>query len=289
MEVSTELLSFTRHLSIERGLSRHTTRAYVGTLRRYLVFLSSKGIAIEDATKVEIRSFLFHVGNERSAATIARHTSAIRVYYDWLVSSGMIAQSVAAGLRRPRRQERLPRVLSDDEILRVFVEAPMSTRDRAFLELLYGSGLRVSEAVSVDWGDIRLSKGVILVRHGKGGKERIVPLSHATVQALSTLSAEGDDKGDAVFVGVRGGRLSTRSARRLVKKISEGVGVVGVHPHALRHTFATHLLREGADLRAIQEMLGHDNLVTTSRYTHVELETLIENYRSSHPRGEKKS
>ena len=288
MEASAQVLAFTRYLSIERGLSAHTTRAYIGTIRRYVAFLGGKGVAVQDATKVEIRAFLFHVGDQRSAATISRHTSAIRVYYDWLVSSGIVSQSVAAGLRRPRRQERLPRVLSNEEILRMFDEASMSERDRAFVELLYGSGLRVSEAVLVDWEDIRLSAGVIRVRHGKGGKERIVPLSQATVRALTELSSNKDKKEGAVFVGVRGGRLGPRSARRLVKKIADDVGVAGVHPHALRHTFATHLLREGADLRAIQEMLGHDNLVTTSRYTHVEIETLIENYRSSHPRGEKK-
>lgn len=283
----TDLLSrFLDTLRAERGASKHTIRAYEGTLTRLQAMLAEDDLTLADVTRRELRAFLFQAGRGRSPATLARHVSAIKAFYRWALKLGYIDPDPADGLRPPKVGRRLPRFLSIEEASRVCEEGATasehSPRDRAVVELLYSSGLRVSEAASLDRADVDLERGIVMVRQGKGGKERHVPLGSAAAEALRDYFATTPGA-DPVFLNHRGGRLSTRSMYDIVRRAGEAAGVPRVHPHALRHSFATHLLDSGADLRAIQEMLGHSSLSTTQRYTHVSVDALLRVYRDAHP------
>ncbi|TVQ91713.1 MAG: tyrosine recombinase XerC [Deltaproteobacteria bacterium] len=282
MEPSALLLAYRDHLRAERGASQHTERAYLHTLRRLQAWLMDRELSVVHATPVHLRSFLLSVSEGNQSATLARHISALRTFYLWLVREGVIASSPAEGLRTPRIGRHLPHVPSTSACDTLF-EQPASARDRALVELLYGAGLRVSEAAALSWEDLDLKRGLVHVREGKGGKPRQVPLTPPAVQALRALS-EGRATG-AVFRNRRGGRLTDRSMRRIVRKLGLKAGVGGLHPHAFRHAFATHLLDGGADLRAVQEMLGHRSLSTTQRYTHVSVRSLRATHRKAHPHG----
>ena len=254
-------------------------------LRRYLAFLTTKG---------------------RAKRSIARHASGLRRYFDWARRRGLVTADPAVGLRAPSGEGRLPRVL-DSAQLGALLDAPATDgddvwqrlRDDAVLELLYGSGVRVSELCGLDLDSVNLRQGVASV-WGKGNKERRVPLSEPTVDALRgwlqhrddrTRDASGDTSGDvsgdaldtnpALFLNARGKRLTPRDVRRILDRRS----ATPTHPHALRHTFATHLLDHGADLRVVQELLGHRDVATTQRYTHVSKERLKSVYRETHPRA----
>lgn len=273
-------------LRAERGASPHTLRAYEGTLFRLELHLGDLGRSFLTATRGDLRSFLFQVGRGRAPSTLARHVSAIKAFYRWTLKLGYVDPSPADGLRPPKVGRRLPRFLSVEEAGRVCEEgAPSSehsARDRAILELLYASGLRVSEVAALDREDLDLTRRVVHVREGKGGKERHVPFGSAAADALRDYFATSPEA-VPVFLNKRGKRLSTRSLYDIVRKAGESAGVPRVHPHALRHSFATHLLDGGADLRAIQEMLGHTSLSTTQRYTHVNVDALLRAYRNAHP------
>jgi site-specific recombinase XerD len=264
----------------------HTLRAYEGTLGRLAAHLAESEQSFATANRGDLRAFLFKVGRGRAPATLARHVSAIKAFYRWALKLGYVDVSPADGLRPPRAGRRLPRFLSIEEASRVCEEgAPTSEqglRDRAIVELLYGAGLRVSEVASLDHGDLDLARRIVMVREGKGGKERHVPFGAAAAQALGDYFATSPGAGP-LFLNRRGTRLSTRSIYDIVRKAGESAGVPRVHPHALRHSFATHLLDGGADLRAIQEMLGHSSLSTTQRYTHVNVDALLRTYRDAHP------
>lgn len=280
---------FVAHLQAERGASVHTTRAYRHTLLRLAERQAGEGKTLLTATRVDLRGLLFGLGRGRQPATLARHVAALRTFFGWLVDTGRLAASPADDLQPPRVGRHLPRVLSTDEANDLF-EAPtqpgaLSVRDRALIELLYGAGLRVGEAAALDRGDLDLVAGLIHVRQGKGGKARLVPAGPPAVEALSAwLAVSGAEEGP-VFTNARGGRLTARSMHRVVHKLGLLADVPGLHPHALRHSFATHLLDAGADLRGIQELLGHANLSTTQRYTHVSTEGLLATWRKAHPHG----
>lgn len=245
-----------------------------------------------------LRRYLAHLDTRRYARrTIARKASVLRRYFDWARRRGLVERDPTMGLSTPKGESRLPRILRDDELevlldaprpAAVAVDAPTAARDDAVLELLYGSGLRVSEVCSLRPGDVDLARSRITV-WGKGGKQRSVPLSAPAVAALGRwirehrplLTPATAAEADALFWNTRGVRLTPRDVRRLLDRRSAHP----THPHALRHTFATHLLDGGADLRAVQELLGHADLSTTQIYTHVSKERLQRVHRATHPRA----
>lgn len=280
---------FCEHLRSERGTSVHTQRAYRGTLERLLKHLGSVKQTFASAKRVHLRGFLFHATEGVTEATHARHVAAIRTFYGWLLREGVVKTSVADAMKPPKVGRRLARFLSVPEAHAVAEEgadagdSPLPLRDSAMIEIMYGAGLRVSEVAGLERDDVDLDEGMIRVRLGKGGKERRVPLGTPGVEAVRAWLASRKDAEPAVFTNVRGGRLTTRSMQRIVKRLSLASGVAGVHPHALRHSYATHMLDGGADLRGIQELLGHASLSTTQRYTHVSTDALRDVYRNAHP------
>ena len=284
-----ELERYLLHLRAERGLSAHTLRGYGRTLRQLAVFLGSRDRSFREANRTDLRAWLFQVGRCRAPATRARHVAAVRSFYRWMLREELVEHSVAEDLQAPKVGRTLPHVLSVAAASEV-VEAPLPPRDRALLEVLYGGGLRVSEASGLDWPDVDLVQGRVLIRHGKGGKQRLVPIGPPAVEALKVHLGERVPEGP-VFLNTRGTRMQPRSMRRTVKLAGLLAGEGGLHPHALRHSFATHLLDGGADLRGIQELLGHADLSTTQRYAHVSTQSLLRVYRDAHPhaRGESSS
>ncbi|MBN2800676.1 MAG: tyrosine recombinase XerC [Deltaproteobacteria bacterium] len=281
--------AFVQHLRVERGLSGHTLRAYARTVEALEAFMAREERGLTSVDLPLLRRLLFEVGRGRSPATVARHVSALRTLFRWALREELVASAVAEGLVSPRVGRHLPRVLSASEADQVCEVVGGGDRRqlqaRALVEILYGAGLRVGEAEGLDWEDLSLGEGMVRVRRGKGGKERRVPMGEPAVEALRALCQVCADPRGAVFLNQRGGRLSSRLMYRLVREVGLRAGVAGVHPHALRHSFATHLLDSGADLRGIQELLGHSRLTTTQRYTHVSTATLQAVYREAHPHG----
>jgi integrase/recombinase XerC len=279
---------FLDHLRAERGCSEHTLRAYASTLRSLSTALTAAGRDYRGAEKRDLRGFLFAVGDGKTSATIARHVAGVRTFYGWMRKIGEATKTDGQSLVPPKVGRKLPRVLSTREANVLLDRAserveggdPLPRRDLALLEVLYGGGLRAAEVVGLDVADIGLETGILRVRRGKGGRERRVPLGPKGLDALRAW-LEGRVEGP-LFTNSRGGRLTTRSVQRLVKAAG-GPDVIGVHPHALRHSYATHMLDGGADLRGIQELLGHKSLGTTQRYTHVETARLQDVYRNAHP------
>ena len=294
-----EIRKFAAHLASERRGSEHTSKAYLSDLAQYAAHLAEAGVALVPSSPAAVRGFLARAAARCGAASLGRKLSALRSFYRFLVREGIAPANPARSVASPRRPKKLPTVLPEDEVA-ALVEAPskatpLELRDRAMLELLYASGLRVSELVSLDVGDLDLSEGVVRVL-GKRRKERVVPVGSAAREALVRWLAEGRPalarrRGNgaaprALFLHHRGGRLSTRSvARRLDRAVLASGLSRRVHPHVLRHCFATHLLGNGADLRAIQELLGHASLSTTQRYTHLDWKRLSEVYDRAHPRA----
>lgn len=305
MDSLTRLLKrFLDHLVLERNLSPHTVRAYRRDLERFHEFLAVEFLNIEAAAvepqqvdALAVRSYVAALARNGIGRTSqARALSAVRSLLRFACREGVIQDNPAASIRTPKQPKHLPRHLRPGEVEAVIEAAdgdePLSLRDRALLELLYATGIRVSELTGLDWHDIDLDTRVLRVL-GKGGKERMVPFGRPAEQALRAWLSAWDDvyapessEGDAVFLHHRGGRLSARSVRRIIDRyVGEGAVAAGVHPHTLRHTFATHMLEGGADLRAIQELLGHTSLSTTQKYTHLEIDRLLTVYRESHPKA----
>ncbi|TMA15236.1 MAG: tyrosine recombinase XerC [Deltaproteobacteria bacterium] len=288
-----EIDAFAAHLARVERASAHTERAYVSDLRQLAAFLDERGISLDAATRDDLRAFLASRYSANTPATLARKQSSLRAFYEHRVRMGHIADSPARRLAFPKRRVSLPNVVSVDDCFAI-VAAPSSRsaaglRDRAALELLYGAGLRVSELVGLNLDDV--TQDSLRVR-GKGGRERIVPLlrkARGALDAYLARRAELRPLGTALFLNRRGTRLTVRSVARHLAKYALIAGARRhVHPHALRHSFATHLLDMGADLRGIQELLGHASLSTTQRYTHVSAERLLQAYEDAHPRAHKK-
>ncbi len=301
---------YLRYLAEERGLSRHTVRAYGNDLGRFVGFLVEfLGLEVPklgpgDVDRLAVRSFVASMARSGLSRTSqGRALSAVRGLFRYGVREGEVPANPAHGVRTPKAPKTLPRHLRPGEIESVIeatdaVDRPspeLGLRDRAILELLYATGLRVGELVSLDWTALDLSARMLRVL-GKGGKERMVPFGRPAETALRAWLAAweevrgradgADPTSEPVFLNYRGGRLTERSVRRVVDRAVETAAVAsGVHPHTLRHTFATHLLEAGADLRSIQELLGHSSLSTTQRYTHLDVDRLLHVYREAHPRA----
>jgi site-specific recombinase XerD len=277
-----------------RGASPATLRAYAADLRQLARWLSAADIAPEAADTRILRRYAAHLGTLRYApATAARKLSAVRGLYAWMQDRGAIDRSPATLVPGPKRTRTLPSTLSTGEVERLLDgpsgTSPRDLRDRALLELLYGSGLRAAEACDLEVGDVRLDAEHVRVT-GKGGKQRVVPLGGATTAALQRYLARGRPRmapapSGRLFVSVRGRPLHPSDVRRSLLRALDRAGVAERSPHALRHTFATHLLEGGADLRSIQDLLGHASVGTTQVYTHVSVRHLRRAHASAHPRA----
>ena len=315
------LKAFLRFLALNRNLSPHTVRAYDSDLSQFIGHIAAGAdIKRRDLTaaaidRAAIRAFLAHLhGEGQSRATTARKLAAIRSFLRYLRREGIIDADPGGLVATPKREVRMPAYLSEPEMSRMLdapdAEHPLGRRDHAILELFYASGLRLSELAGLDLDDVNLSGRMVRVL-GKGGKQRLVPFNGSSTKAIRAWlqdrerlvrggvadvrvpGSRGRDqrmgaaraRREPLFVNYRGGRLTVRSIDRLVRKYAVVTDRQGVSPHALRHSFATHLLQRGADLRAIQELLGHARLSTTQRYTHVNTAQLLEVYKKSHPRA----
>jgi len=284
---------FIDFLRAERAISTHTERAYRGDLNEFLSFVKKDPQEIDN---VDIRNFLATLHKKGMRKTsISRKLATIRSFFKYLHREGIVKRNPAKLVSTPRMSRRLPRFLSIDEVFSL-MDAPRGdtfrrARDRAILELLYSCGLRVSELVSLDMSDLDLKEGFIRVK-GKGRKERILPVGSKALEAIKNYLPERITKkrrSPAIFLNNRGGRLTDRSVRRILSMYSRILNIKGnLSPHTLRHTFATHMLHGGADLRSIQELLGHSSLSTTQKYTHVDITHLTDVYDRAHPlaRGE---
>ena len=298
-----QLREFLEYLRLNRNASDHTVSAYDSDISQFLTFasehLQKRRLDLDpgDLQLSAIRGFMAELHKQgQSRSSVARKLSALRAFLRFLKREGWIESDPASLAVSPKREIKIPAHLTVDEMSRLLetpdTTEPLGRRDRAILELFYASGLRLSELVALDLEDVNLSARIVRVM-GKGRKERLVPFNDATRQALkawlqdrSALSKT--TQVDAVFVNFRGTRLTGRSVQRLVARyVSSCSTRFGISPHALRHSFATHLLQRGADLRAIQELLGHVQLSTTQRYTHVNAAQLLEVYRKAHPRAKR--
>lgn len=246
--------------------------------------------SLASAQPLDLRSYLFEVAANRSSSTLARHIAALRSFYDWMEREGYCSASPTAGLSPPRVGRRLPKVLGVSDACTLVETRPSSgergARAKAIVELLYGGGLRISEVVGLDVSHVRQEESVVWIRAGKGRKDRVVPVGPAALHAVSIWLQESGVQAGPLFPGRSGGRIAVRTARRIVADVSKKAGIGHVHPHALRHSAATHMLDGGADLRSIQEMLGHSSLSTTQRYTHVAPDALLRVYRDAHPHAQ---
>jgi integrase/recombinase XerC len=300
--IDSQIDAFTAHLSAVRGASPHTIKAYAEDLRQFADFLETKSIILLPAVETtHVRAYLAFLADERglSRASIARKAAAVRAFFRFLTRRGVVARSPAQSLTTPRKRQILPKVLNEDAVTSLLAAPnpaqPDGLRDRAILEVLYASGMRASELVGLDIRDLRLEpkgEGEARIRHGKGNKERIALLGRPAVASLEaylnggrpTLLRAAKKSTDALFLNRFGGRLSDRGVRRLFDKYCESVATSHkITPHTLRHTFATHLLDHGADLRVVQELLGHSDLATTQVYTHVSTKRLQQVYDAAHP------
>jgi len=294
-QVSKATQGFLRSLR-ERNVSTHTIKAYTGDLKLFAAYVDSR--KFDEIDHVTVRGFLSSLYEKGLGKTsVARALAAVRSLYRWLAQEGMVEQNPAALVSTPKLPKRLPRVPTVEEMNSVLDGnmpeiASFPERDRLMLELLYGCGIRNSELVGINIDDVRMSAEAILIR-GKGKKERYVPFGDAVKSALAKylparqlMLSEFRKNTPALLINRRGGRLTTRSVGRIIKKIAIAKGLsADVHPHTLRHAFGTHMLEEGADLRAIQEMLGHERLSTTQRYTQLSMKHLISVYDQTHPRA----
>ena len=293
---------FEKYLEAALGRSPHTVKAYGSEVREYLNFLKARGREICSANKADIRAFLFELkGRGLTNVSLSRALSSLRAFYRWQVKEGNMDHNPAASVVGPKLPKKQSLFLTELEAQSLLDQEPergnRSTeaerlRDQAVFELVYSSGLRVGELVGLDLGDVNLSSFAIMVRQGKGGKDRLVPFGAPAAEALQSWLAarpglvRAQSKTKALFLGRRGGRLNDRQVRRVLDaRLTERGLDSRFSPHSLRHSFATHLLAAGADLKAIQEMLGHSSLATTERYTHLDLERLRRVYRQAHPRA----
>ncbi len=292
--LSEQICAFCTHLETERNVSPHTLLAYRCDLEQLAAFITrerGEGAVAADVDHLLLRRYLAQLGKNARKSSIGRKLAAIRTFFRFLVRRGVIAKNPAELIATPKKENRLPFHLDIDQVT-TLVEAPQEVekhalRDRAILEMLYSCGLRVSELTGLDINDLDLGGGMVRVM-GKGGKERIVPVGSRAIEAIrESLAGRGELAGSGpLFLNTRGDRINRRSVTRIVDAhVLRIAAFKRISPHILRHTFATHMLEGGADLRAIQELLGHASLSTTQKYTHVSIDRLMEVYDKAHPKA----
>jgi integrase/recombinase XerD len=288
---------FTDYIALEQGLSPRTQEAYLRDLLRFAAYAESKGVAAPiDVTAKLLREYVYHLKDlGLSPASIRRNVSAVRTWFRFLTGDAVVVRDPSERLETPQKWRTLPEVLTVDEVKALIasptLDQPLVFRDRAMLELAYGAGLRVSEWITLGVRDLLLEDGLVRV-FGKGSKERLVPIGRSAIGAAAVYVRElrpklekGEGKG-VLFLNARGRPLTRMGAWKILRTHVERAGITKhVSPHTLRHSFATHLLEGGADLRAVQEMLGHVDIATTQIYTHVDREYLRQVHRSFHPRA----
>lgn len=298
MQIERAIKDYLEHLRIERGSSPLTVEAYGADLLDYQLFLEETGISdlasVTRETLVDYETDL--VARDYAITSIDRHISVLKGFHRFCVQEGILESNPAATVRIPAAPERLPDVLSIEQVARLLDDLPSETatdmRNHALLEILYGCGLRVSECVNLDISDCLISEGYVRVT-GKGNKQRLAPISGCAARALADYLENGrvqlvrsyTKPTSAVFLNARGARLTRQSIHKIVAQAGLTIGVENLHPHTLRHSFATHMLEGGADLRVIQEILGHADISTTQIYTHVNRSHIREEYLSAHPRA----
>ena len=305
--VQRALRTYLDHLSVERGLADNTLKSYRRDLRRYAGFLLGNGLTeLDQVTEATVTEFLMALREgdpdhpPLSASSAGRTVVAVRGFHKFAVRDGLAPTDPSVGVHPPTPAKRLPKALSLGDVEAILAAAgdagtTLSFRDRALLEVLYGTGARISEAVGLDVDDLDLEEGTVLLR-GKGSKERIVPVGSYAREAVAsyvagaradlTAASTGSTAGGALFLNARGGRLSRQSAWTVIVRAADRAGVTAeVSPHTLRHSFATHLLEGGADVRVVQELLGHASVTTTQIYTLVTVDSLREVYAAAHPRA----
>jgi integrase/recombinase XerC len=299
--------AFVESLSAEKGYSIHTCRAYRRDLEEFTAYLdgneggqapgkgAKKDLGPNGVTPLMIRGYLGYLHQKNQKSSVARKLSTLRSFFKSLVKKGMIEVNPAEGLLTPKREKTIPVYLTVDEIFRLLdsieSDALLAARNRAIFETLYSCGIRVSELTGLDVFDIDASAATVRV-FGKGGKERVVPIGRKALDAVEgyreRLRAEtgiGTDRNGPIFLNRQRQRLTARSVGRILKQLAVACGIATpISPHGLRHTFASHMLDAGADLRSVQELLGHRNLSTTQKYTHVSINRLMETYDKAHPR-----
>ena len=298
-ELATSFLAF---LEIQKGYAQATLKGYARDLAQFESFLQNKSFSLQEPQEVRkehLRGFVGDLHRKKlSKTSMARKLSALRMFFRFCLQKGYLEHDPLLGMPNPKQEKHHPQVLNVDQALALLESKlgadPKSLRDLALAELLYGSGLRISEALNLDVEDIDTGKGTLRVL-GKGRKERLVPLT-ATSRARICRYLEQrhafskDFREKALFLGRRGGRLQRRQANRIIESLSQLAELPqNISPHTLRHSFATHLLESGADLRSVQELLGHAHISTTQRYTHLNLQKLMQTYDKTHPKAQKKS
>lgn len=292
---------FLRHLATARRMSPHTVRAYAGDLEDYVGFvetLRGRDAAVTDLDVRTIRAWLAERHRELASTSIARKLATLRGFGGWMRTTGRIAENEATLVSSPKRRSKLPVALGQEDVASMIDapghDGPAGARDHAVLEVIYGAGLRVSEACGLDLSHVEREGGAVRLRvvGGKGGKDRIVPIGRAAAIAIEAWLAVRDtlmrprSPVAALWIADRGGRLGVRAVRELVYRRCEEVGTrARIAPHGLRHSFATHLLTNGCDLRTIQSFLGHSSLSTTQRYTHLSFGAVLDVYERAHPRA----
>jgi integrase/recombinase XerC len=295
---------YANHLRNERNVSPHTLRNYLSDLRQFRQFLEQRDLTAEADRQIDVRRLDVHVvraylaslTRDRKKSSMGRKLAALKGFFRYLLANHKVDKNPLLLIHSPKQEKPLPAFLSVDDVFQLLgaikVKTPLDVRDRAVLEVFYSTGIRVSELVGLNWSDIDFQLEIIRVL-GKGSKERIVPIGEIALQTLRDYGLEQRKQWQAackgetpVFLNNRGRRITTRSVARIVEKHLKEAGLqVKMGPHGLRHSFATHLLNSGADLRSIQELLGHASLSTTQRYTHLNLDQLTAVYDKAHPRA----
>jgi integrase/recombinase XerC len=282
--------NFYRYLSLEKGVSPNTQRAYEGDIERFVTFLEKKDYGEVDLKA--IRTYVGEIYGDLKKSSLSRKVSSIRVFFKFLKKRGYITENPAALVKNPRIEKHLPKFYTVDEIFHFLDTLPEETwinlRNRAIFELIYSTGMRASEALALDIADVHL-EGLMALVKGKGGKERVLPFGEKARDAieryLRELRARRIESTKALFVNRQGGRLSYRGLLKVMKKHQLDASLFkNLALHGIRHSFATHMLDGGADLRSIQELLGHSKLSTTQRYTHISMDKIMEIYDKAHPR-----
>lgn len=300
--MKSELSQFLHHLTYERRLSPHTVEAYRADLEHFNTWAQTKALGpnlLDEISHYHVREYLAFCHDRYKNVSIARRLSALRMFFRYQVFIGKLKTSVADLIENPKITKALPKPVSVDEAFAICeknidLKNAASVRDQAMCELLYASGIRVSELVAINLADVDLKARLIRVK-GKGNKERIVPIHQLCADLLlqwlinfrASLIENADE--EALFVGARGERINVRVVRQILKKMGQELGInKSLHPHRLRHSYATHMLESGADLRSIQELLGHATIATTERYTEIDLASLMKQYDQAHPHCQKK-